>query len=249
MVELLTVIAIIAVLATLLLTALANGKKKSHRLVCTSNLRQISLALNMYLDDYPKRPPGYESLISGKYLAAKAVLLCPEDKTGNWGGIVGDGLGPGQSLLYTEGDEPNARKSLSAQEVEPVPYSYLHPLPWEDWAWNVLLELGSGAGISACQLHGLGKPDPAAPSIYDYEGLVLRARRDGAVIKKRVYWGPRTIHDTSPSATSPDAASPTFRASQSPVTTFAAQDYPWQFFVDEIPGSSTNVTAAPPSSP
>ena len=51
LVELLTVIAIIAVLASLLMTAVVSANKKSRTMVSTFNLRQISLALNLYLDD------------------------------------------------------------------------------------------------------------------------------------------------------------------------------------------------------
>jgi len=91
LVELLTVIAIIAVLASLLMTAVASAKKKSRTAVCTFNLHQISLALDMYLDDFGKRPPSVDDLISGKYLPASRSLLCPEDKTGNWGRLVQTG--------------------------------------------------------------------------------------------------------------------------------------------------------------
>jgi len=252
MVELLTVIAIIAVLATLLITALANGKKKSRRLVCTSNLRQISLALNMYLDDYPQRPPGYEFLTSDRYLPAKAVLLCPEDKTGNWGGIVRDGLGgwllPGMvpsAIVDSSGNVP-----VAASGPAPVPYSFLHPLPWQDWAWNVLLEQGSAAGISVCQLHGLGKPDPVAPSIYDYEGLVLRARRDGAVIHRRVYWGPRPNREAGPPATAADPSTAgSMFGNGGAAGILLGQEYPWQFFTDDIPGVSTSASPGPPPPP
>jgi prepilin-type N-terminal cleavage/methylation domain-containing protein len=251
MVELLTVIAIIAVLATLLITALANGKKKSRRILCTSNLRQISLALNMYLDDYPKRPPGYEFLTSDKYLPAKSVLLCPEDKTGNWGGIVRDGLGGSlpPSAANSVSVDANGGKFAPMPGVDPVAYSFLHPLPWQDWAWNILLEQGSAAGISACQLHGLGKPDPVAPSIYDYEGLVLRARRDGAVIQKRVYWGPRAKPDLGPPTTSPDGMASAFSGNGDAPISLPGQDYPWLFFIDEGPGVSTSAPPTVPSMP
>jgi len=52
LVELLVVIAIIGVLTALLVPALARGKSAAKRTVCASNLRQLSLAAQMYWDDH-----------------------------------------------------------------------------------------------------------------------------------------------------------------------------------------------------
>jgi prepilin-type N-terminal cleavage/methylation domain-containing protein/prepilin-type processing-associated H-X9-DG protein len=55
LIELLTVIAIIAVLAALLLPALSQAKIRSNDAKCMSNLRQCSIALSLYLQDYNDR--------------------------------------------------------------------------------------------------------------------------------------------------------------------------------------------------
>ena len=59
--ELLLVIGIIAILASLLLTAVGNAMGKARRIACTNNLRQIGLGVRLYADEANDKSPGKAS--------------------------------------------------------------------------------------------------------------------------------------------------------------------------------------------
>lgn len=75
--ELLVVIALIALLAAILLPTLLSARRGAQRTTCISNLRQIGLAVRMYRDDYQELPP-YLSAARG-YVGDSRVFVCPVD--------------------------------------------------------------------------------------------------------------------------------------------------------------------------
>jgi len=104
LVELLVVLAVVAVLLSILIPSLRKARVTAFRAGCASNLRQINLGLNMYLDDSDGIYPCAEDPVSvepvywlwmgrgwrpfvrpylGGSLDARdpSVLLCPEDRS------------------------------------------------------------------------------------------------------------------------------------------------------------------------
>ena len=238
LIELLTVIGIIGILATLTLSGLSSAKKLSYQAKCTSQLRQLSLAMNMYLDDHQRRPPTLETLVREDYAGDPKVLICPADKLGDWGNRVNFST-ESDSVLLTQPVSSNEKAKEPAVSVPqpPLNFSYLHPLQWGDTAWKRIRESEPGTGWLSCQLHGLGRQDPVNPSIRDFEGLILRGSLDGSVLKRQLFWRGEDLAmaDTSMNKNNGFAAETLAPPSRFPDSSAAGsnESFPWDLFLDD----------------
>src|SRR5438034_126967 len=86
LVELLSTLAIIAVLFALLAPVIAQTRRKIRASACLSNLRQIGMATTLYTQDYDERYAGvsmepYNWLpdVHQAYLKLGRVWICPSD--------------------------------------------------------------------------------------------------------------------------------------------------------------------------
>lgn len=90
LIELLIVIAILALLAAILMPVFGRVRENGRRSACQSNLKQIGLAITQYIQDYDERFPLalYGNLDNGtgwasglqRYTRSYQVLQCPSDR-------------------------------------------------------------------------------------------------------------------------------------------------------------------------
>src|SRR3990170_1418957 len=89
LIELLVVIAIIAILAGMIFPVFSRAREAARKAVCNSNLKQLGMALVMYLDDWEAYPlhshkelgnPGWRWMrMLIPYVGAKELHQCPSE--------------------------------------------------------------------------------------------------------------------------------------------------------------------------
>ena len=118
LIELLVVIAIIAILAAILFPVFARAREKARSSSCLSNMKQIALAVDMYVQDYDECYPmsiyiGGANVISFyhclmPYMKNNQILTCPSEPlrmtAGEIQAILHLPLAPGLSSIAYNGN-------------------------------------------------------------------------------------------------------------------------------------------------
>lgn len=177
LVEVLVVVAVIALLAALILPVLVSARARAREANCITNLRQVYVVWKSYVEDYSEYPTNLVPLVAR---TNSAVFYCPSD---TWGGL-------------------NVWATLRTG----YPVSYFYAYSINDRKKRELLERSDpNHGIVFCALHAnydravvertyrrlRAEPTLGAYSTFPYppvfEGKLLRLRIDGSVQSARIW--------------------------------------------------------------
>jgi prepilin-type N-terminal cleavage/methylation domain-containing protein len=154
LIELLIVMAIIAVVAGILFPVIAASKREAKRTSCASNMRQIFLATDLYCQDTGgwESPPDYLYQVE-PYIKNAHIFTCPSE----------DSITPGTSGTY-----PARIIDVNGGPQSPfrISYAYLRNFEPAETAnyWRKILEGGSRVGVLSCQWHGALNGNATSPA-------------------------------------------------------------------------------------
>jgi len=137
LIELLVVIAIIAILAAILFPVFAQAREKARSITCVSNMKEVNLAILMYVQDYDERYPSgtYNDIpatptagtgIKGAgwagqcvaYIKSTGIFKCPDDSTNGGGtettGVVANAVTAPISYAYNSNIPGDSDGQLNA---------------------------------------------------------------------------------------------------------------------------------------
>jgi len=126
LIELLVVIAIIAILAAILFPVFARAREKARQTSCLSNLKQLSLAILMYAEDYDETLPYYQHPFGvawyddlNPYMKNRQLLVCPSKKAWNPSASTHKtGYGLNHTVFPSGSGSPTPVASVSLAEIE-----------------------------------------------------------------------------------------------------------------------------------
>ncbi len=153
LIELLVVIAIIAILAAILFPVFAQAREKARQTSCASNMKQLSVAILMYAQDYDENTPigcmYFTPLWSWRipiadYAKNTMILICPSDsrdlKNADLSIAGSYGLNPWTTIFMPDG-------SISSNASDWLWYTQLGRV--ENSAETILMaENGGDAAVS-----------------------------------------------------------------------------------------------------
>ncbi len=144
LVELIVVMAIMSLLATLVFPVVGRTVARARQTECRSNLRQFASALMIYRSEHRGRNPGWLSNLYPDYVDSRELYLCPSDRSrGKDGGkpisdaaALSGAFGVGQQFEETDDNSGNTdRLDLGANpDIERCSYLYEFCAPECSWA-------------------------------------------------------------------------------------------------------------------
>ncbi len=143
LIELLVVIAIIAILAAILFPVFARAREKARQTSCLSNLKQVGIAVSMYVQDYDERMP-----YNYHYNAARTMLWWWQDDVRPY--IRNEQVyvcpSVGNSIQYTYLRPPGLPNPLIKDYTGSVCASSTSPAPWNSRFGPFTNNAGTGTG-------------------------------------------------------------------------------------------------------
>ncbi|MCI0597373.1 MAG: type II secretion system GspH family protein [candidate division Zixibacteria bacterium] len=145
LVELLVVMAIVAILTAILVPALGDVRERGRRTQCLNNIRQIGLAIEYYKDDhdgyYPIAPPNapydfgdknvYMNVLASNYFFSNfGVFRCPSNKNGQFMNLRTNSLGDRMDYEMNSGVWG---KKAGENQYMPASVVVLYDFPPPNW--------------------------------------------------------------------------------------------------------------------
>lgn len=161
LIELLVVIAIIAILAAILFPVFARARENGRRASCQSNLKQMSLSVIQYVQDYDERFPLYTGASNAgwgatmqPYIKSDQILQCPSETTGPNSNPQTSGYSDYayNRDLGLKDDGSGTSMGLSQSEINNASLSVMLCDSWSFNSYNVLNGCGRTAGFEVAKI-------------------------------------------------------------------------------------------------